>query len=78
MKKYKLAICRTMRVVADIYIEGDSEEDAKTRFQHQLESESCSQLEDKDMWGEILYYCVDKAGPYESEYEVLTVEEDNE
>jgi hypothetical protein len=65
-----------MRVVADLYIEGDSEEDAKARFQHQLESESCSQLEDAAMWGEIFYYCIDKAGPYASDYEVVDVSEE--
>ena len=78
MKPYKLSICRTIRVVADIIIDADSPTDAKVRFQHQLESEECPALEDEAMWGEILYYCVDKAGPYESEYEVVNVEEADE
>lgn len=75
MKEYRLTILRTVQVSACIYIEGDSAEDAVARFQHQLESEQCSALEDEANWGEAFYYQVTKAGPYASKYEVWDVEE---
>lgn len=75
MKDYRLTLLRTVQVSACIYIEGDSAEDAVARFQHQLESEQCSELEDPDLWYESLYYQVAKASPYASEYEVLDVVE---
>ena len=71
MKDYRITVLRTVQVSACIYIEGDSEEDAVSRFHHQLESEQCSELEDPDLWHESLYYQVAKASPYESKYEVL-------
>ena len=78
MKTYKLAVCRTIRVVSDIFVEGDSPEDAKTRFQHQLESEQCSGIEDPDTWAEPFYYCVDNGNPYDSDYEVVAVDESDD
>jgi len=73
MTEYKLTIQRTIHLIAHVYIEGDSETDAKTRFEHQLESEECSAIEDDEMWGECLHYQAIKAGPYESTYEVIDV-----
>jgi hypothetical protein len=71
MQKYVLTIERTIKVIAHVHIDGENEADAVQRFQHQLESEQCSPIEDEEMWGEILYYQATKAGPYASTYEVL-------
>lgn len=76
MKEYRLTVLRTVVVSAYAYVEGDSEEDAVARFEHQLESEECSAIEDDEMWGEAFHYQVLKAGPYVGEYEILEVEEE--
>lgn len=74
MPTYALTVLRTDRYSNIIYIEGDSPEDAKARFQHQLESKQCSQIEDELSWGESHYYQITKSSPYEREYEVLDAE----
>ena len=74
MKTHVLTIKRTINVVAHIHIEADSNEDAVQRFQHQLEAEQCSEIEDEGLWGEIFYYQIVKAGPYGSAYDVIDVD----
>ena len=76
MKEYRLTVQRTITLLGVVYIEGDSPEDAQTRFQHQLEAEQCPGIEDEDMWGEAFYYGVVKAGPYDSEYDIVDVIEE--
>lgn len=73
MKEYRLTVLRTVQVSACIYLEGDSADDAVARFQHQLENEQCSPLEDDTLWGEAFWYQVEKAGPYVGEYDVVDV-----
>lgn len=75
-KTYRLTISRTIKLTANIFIDAESPEDAETRFQHQLESDQCSAIEDDEMWGEAYYYQAVKAGPYASDYDVLEVGED--
>ena len=74
MKTYRLTVQRTIHLIANIYIEGDSEADAAERFQHQLESRECSQIEDGETWGEAFYYQAEKTSPYDSTYTVLDSE----
>jgi len=75
MRNFKLTIRRSVTLVTRIDMEGDSESDAIARFQHQLESESCSAIEDDGLWGDAIYYQVFKGGgPYYGEYAVMDVE----
>ena len=74
MQLYKLLVARKVTMTTRVWVEGDSADDAKARFQHQLESESCSALDDGDAWGEAYFYQVYKAGPYSGEFEVLEAE----
>lgn len=76
MKSYRLTVQRTDRYIAHIWVDGDSQEDAQQRFQHQLESRQCSQIEDAEMWGEAYFYQVAKADPYDAQFEVIDIEED--
>jgi hypothetical protein len=74
MQLYKLLVARKVTMTSHVWVEGHSAEDAMTRFQHQLESQSCSGIEDDAAWGEAYYYQVVKAGPYAGEFEVLDAE----
>lgn len=74
MAEYNLTIRRTVTVVFHATVEGDSPEDAAQRFQHQLEARQCSPVEDDEMWGEVFYYQVAKADPYNGEYAVMDAE----
>ncbi len=77
MPNYRLTIRRSVTLVTRIDMEGDSESDAIARFQHQLESRSCSPIEDDELWGEAIYYQVFKSdGPYSGEYAVMDIELD--
>lgn len=75
MKEYNLTIRRSVTLVTNVCIEGDSPEDAAQRFQHQLEAGQCSSVEDEGMWHEALYYQLVKASPYSGEYAVMDAEE---
>jgi hypothetical protein len=78
MHNYRLTIRRSVTLVTRIDMEGDSESDAIARFQHQLESRSCSAIEDDELWGDAIYYQVFKGdGPYSGEYAVMDVELDD-
>lgn len=74
MKTFKLAVQRTVNLVADVWVEGSDEASALTRFQHMLESEECSQIEDEETWGAMLA----KADPYSSEYDVVNIQEEED
>jgi len=75
VKEYRLTVQRRVSVIATIIVDGTDEASAIARFQHQLENESCPGIEDAEMWGEVFYYQIDKAGPYVGEYEVIDAEE---
>lgn len=71
MKTYAFTVARTTVVHATVFIEGSDEASARARFEHQLETRSCEQVEDGAKWGEAEYYQVQKADPYIHEYEIV-------
>lgn len=71
MPTYAFTVARTTVVHATIYIEGTDETSARERFQHQLETRSCEQVEDGDKWGQAEYHQVHKADPYDHKYAIV-------
>lgn len=75
MKTYKLAVCRTISVVNDVYIEAPNINSARRQFRRAIKDESYDWY-DRDTWGECMYYQVDKAGPDAGKYEICSIDED--
>jgi hypothetical protein len=71
MNTYAFTVARTTVVHAIVYIDGTDEESARARFQHQLETRSCHEIEDAEKCGEAEYYQVHKADPYAHDYEII-------
>jgi hypothetical protein len=76
-KSYKLTVERTVCLLEVFFIEGDSEADARERFQHRLESRACSDIEDRAMWEEAFAMYLKHGDPYGDLYQVVDVIEED-
>jgi hypothetical protein len=74
MTSYRILVARTVTVTNNIYIDAESEADARARFEHLLENDASAFTDDD--WGEAFYYQIIKAGEAVGHFEILEIEED--
>jgi hypothetical protein len=73
MNTYSVAIERTIKLVDHIEIEANSKKDAIEQVQHSLSGGvgHAPAWFDEHSWGEVMYYCVDKAPFNPDQFKVI-------
>lgn len=73
VKIYRVAMCQTIRLVNEVYVEAESPEEASALMVDRLKHDDWGWY-DRSSWGEAYYYGVEKQRPDGDDFEVLEVE----
>ena len=72
-KTYRVTMCQTIRLINDVYVEAESQEEATALMVERLTEDDWGWY-DRSSWGEAYYYGVEKQCPDGEDFEVLEVD----